>query len=207
MLAGASSRPRSKSADSPAPSRSVRPTGAMLAAATLPSTPSAALAGRRAWPEPNLIHRVPRNTAPDVGEVASAGYDQAGSGCRQGKACEAVACAANTCAGNACEANTPIGGVRATGTRADGMWRPGSCGMSAPEATEMAPVVFARPRTTVPAEAWQAPRESIASAPGPIHSEMARPQPVEQAREIILEWSKSGIVVDDAPTTGRGLLR
>jgi len=174
---------------------------------TLPSTPSAALAGRRPWPEPNLIHRIPRNTASGVGEVVAAGYDQASSGCDRGNTCEAGACEINTIAASTCAGSTCAANACTTGTRAAGTWRPGSCGASVPEAAEMVPVVFERPRATVPAEAWQAPRESIASAPGPIHSEMARPQPVEQAREIILEWSKSGIVVDDAPATNRGLFR
>ncbi len=98
---GRAGRGSGRSSDSTAPSRSVRVPGRQLAAT-----------GRRPWPEPNLIYRIPR------GEAA-------------------------------------------------------------------------------PAKAWQAPPGAAAA---PIRSQTARPQPVEQARQIILEWSKPGVV--GAPVAG-----
>ncbi|MBN1590354.1 MAG: hypothetical protein JW888_12635 [Pirellulales bacterium] len=117
-------------ANAPAPTRSVRPPSRQLA-----------VAGRRAWPEPNLIHRIPRNTPAAENVVL---------------------------------------------------------------ADRLVPVVFPDSRGKTPAAAWQPPPDAASTT---THAQTARPQPVEQAQQIILEWGKPGAAVAAPPAGQAGLWR
>jgi hypothetical protein len=65
---------------------------------------------------------------------------------------------------------------------------------------EMTPIVRDRPQDNGSDGAWQPP-------PPPATTSTARPQPVQPARQIILEWNKPGVAFDSPPTQNQSWLR